>query len=39
MRAEDVPLRGLYEGKTWGEFEDKDGPMKGFEEQRKSQKQ
>jgi hypothetical protein len=39
MRAERVPLRGIYEGKTGGAFEDKDGAMKDFEEQRKSQKQ
>jgi hypothetical protein len=26
MRAESVPLRGIYEGKTGGEFEEKTAP-------------
>jgi hypothetical protein len=26
MRAEDVPLRVIYEGKTGGEFEEKTAP-------------
>jgi hypothetical protein len=39
MRADGVPLRGIYEGKTGGEFEDKDGAMEDVEGQRKSQKQ
>jgi hypothetical protein len=39
MRAEGFPLGVMYEAKTGEEFKEKDCVMKGFEEQRKSQKQ
>jgi hypothetical protein len=38
MRAEGFPLGVIYEAKTGEEFKEKDCVMKGFEQQRKSQK-